>query len=290
MNEEDAAAAPAIIVMGVAGSGKTAVGEPLAAELGLPFGDADTFHPSANVAKMAAGTPLTDDDRWPWLDAIGAAIRDAPRGIVVTCSALKRVYRDRIRRAAGRSVQFVFLDPGRATLESRLATRRGHFFPPSLLDSQLATLERPGPDEAAWLPPAEGTVAEIVAAVLTRLGRSPLLRADSPFPNWEGEYEPPDIVIVAGEEPPDLERVLDCPKKVVIYAFAAVFAPNCAVQNLAIPIARGRAWGASTKVTCRDDCTRRANETWSGWKCVPTGAGFLASAAVEVTVSCDIEQ
>jgi gluconokinase len=289
MNEEDAAATPAIVVMGVAGSGKTAVGEPLATELGLPFGDADAFHPPGNVTKMAAGVPLTDADRWPWLDAIGAAIREAPRGIVVTCSALKRTYRDRIRRAAGREVRFVFLDPGRATLESRLSTRKGHFFPASLLDSQLATLERPGPDEAAFVPPAEGTVAEIVAAVLIQLGRSPLLRADSPFPNGEGEYVFPDIMIVAGVEPPDLERELDCPKRVVIYAFAGVFAPNCAIQNFAIPIARGRAWGAATKVTCHVDCTRRVNEIWSGWKCVPTGPSFLASAAVEVEVACDLE-
>jgi gluconokinase len=290
MNEGEAAVPPAIVVMGVAGSGKTAVGAPLAESLGLPFRDADSFHPPANVTKMSAGIPLTDDDRRPWLDAIGAAIGEAPRGIVVTCSALKRAYRDRIRAAAGRPVQFVFLDPDRPTLESRLLTRRGHFFPPSLLDSQLATLERPGPDEAAIAPPAEGTVAEIVAVVLLRLGREPLLRADSPFPNGEGEYVVPDIMIVAGVEPPDLERELDCPQKVVIYAFAGLFGPNCAVQNFAIPVARGRAWGAAQKVTCHDDCTRRVNETWSGWKCVPTGTGFLASAAVEVTVACDIEQ
>jgi len=169
MNEGEAAAPPAVVVMGVAGSGKTAVGEPLAARLGLPFRDADTFHPAANVAKMSAGIPLTDADRWPWLDAIGAALRDAPQGIVVTCSALKRAYRDRIRAAAGRPVRFVFLDPGRATIESRLASREGHFFPPSLLDSQFATLERPGADEAVLAPRAEGSVAEIVDAIVAAL-------------------------------------------------------------------------------------------------------------------------
>lgn len=160
----------AIVIMGVAGSGKTSVGERIAARLGLPFRDADEFHPEANVAKMSAGIPLEDADRWPWLDAIGAAIHDARgRGIVVACSALKRVYRERIRAAAGYPVQFVFLDGDLATLRQRIGGRRGHFMPPSLLDSQLATLERPGPDEHAVTvaiePPLDAVVEEALAGL-----------------------------------------------------------------------------------------------------------------------------
>jgi gluconokinase len=159
----------AIVLMGVAGSGKTTVGARLAARLGLPFRDADEFHPPANVAKMASGTALTDDDRWPWLDAIGAAIGDAPDGIVVTCSALKRAYRERIRTKAGRPVRFVHLDASRDTLARRLAARTGHFFPASLLDSQLATLERPGADEDAVTVSAEGSADAVVERALAAL-------------------------------------------------------------------------------------------------------------------------
>ena len=137
-------------MMGVSGSGKTTVGEALAERLGVPFRDADEFHPQSNVEKMSAGIPLTDEDRWPWLDAIARGDpRDAARtrGIVVSCSALKRVYRDRIFEAAVRAVTFVHLDGPKAVLAERLKGRKGHFFPPSLLDSQLATLEPLGADE-----------------------------------------------------------------------------------------------------------------------------------------------
>src|ERR1700676_1906752 len=102
----------AVVVMGVSGSGKSTVGAALARHLGVAFRDADEFHPAANVAKMSAGTPLTDEDRWPWLDAIGAALAEAGRegrGIIVGCSALKRVYRDRLRAAARRPLVFVHL-------------------------------------------------------------------------------------------------------------------------------------------------------------------------------------
>src|SRR5258708_3282081 len=136
----------AIVMMGVSGSGKTTVGAALAARLGVGFRDADEFHPAANVAKMSAGTPLTDEDRWPWLDAIGAALAEAGRegrGIVVGCSALKRIYRDRLRAAAHRPIVFVHLTGSRETLETRMLTRKGHFMPASLLASQLATLEPP---------------------------------------------------------------------------------------------------------------------------------------------------
>jgi gluconokinase len=159
-----------IVVMGVSGSGKTTVGEALAKRLGVKFRDADEFHPKSNVEKMSTGVPLTDEDRWPWLDAIGAALRDAPeKGIVVSCSALRRVYRDRILRAAKRPLTFVHLDGPKALLAERLKTRKGHFFPASLLDSQLATLEPPAPDEPAIRVSIEPGVDEIVATILKKL-------------------------------------------------------------------------------------------------------------------------
>jgi gluconokinase len=162
--------ARAIVVMGVAGSGKTSVGERIAAHLSLPFRDADEFHPASNVAKMSAGIPLNDSDRWPWLDAIGAAIAAAPGGVVVACSALKRIYRDRIRAAAGQPVTFVYLDGTLETLRKRIGGRRGHFMPPSLLDSQLATLERPLPDEGAVTVSIEPPLDEVVTAAMRGLG------------------------------------------------------------------------------------------------------------------------
>jgi gluconokinase len=161
-----------IVLMGVCGSGKTTVGEGLAARLGVAFRDADEFHPHANVAKMSAGIPLTDEDRWPWLDAIGAALGDAAasgRNVVISCSALKRIYRDRLRTAAKGPVLFVFLDGAYETLKRRLVTRKGHFMPPSLLDSQLQILERPTPDELAIAVDIEPPVEDVVAAVLAAL-------------------------------------------------------------------------------------------------------------------------
>ncbi len=156
--------------MGVAGSGKTVVGERLARHYGYPFRDADEFHPPANVAKMSSGVPLEDADRWPWLDAIGAAIHDAgSEGIVVACSALKRIYRERIINAAGRPVNFVFLDGSLVTLRQRIGGRRGHFMPPSLLDSQLATLERPAPDERAVTISIEQPIDAVVDAAVAAL-------------------------------------------------------------------------------------------------------------------------
>lgn len=134
-----------IIVMGVTGSGKTTVGERLAATLGWRFHDADDFHPEVNKAKMHAGIPLTDEDRWPWLQALRAVIEQAladHTGAVVTCSALKRAYRDVL--AGGLSgVHYVHLTGDPRVLATRLADRRGHFMNPALLDSQLSTLEAP---------------------------------------------------------------------------------------------------------------------------------------------------
>jgi len=134
-----------VVLMGVSGSGKTTVGRALAAELGWTFLDADDFHPAANVARMAAGVPLTDEDRWPWLDRVVAALHERrARGehVVLACSALKEAYRARL--AAAGDVRFVHLAGDRDVLAARLASRAGHYMPASLLDSQLATLEPPG--------------------------------------------------------------------------------------------------------------------------------------------------
>ncbi len=142
----------AVIVMGVTSCGKTSVGEGLAKELDCPFIEGDQLHPPANIAKMSAGNPLNDADRWPWLEAIGKAMKaecEAGRGVVAACSALKKSYRQKLAEAAGRPVTFIFLHGSRELLAARMAERKGHFMPTSLLDSQLATIEIPGPDEDA---------------------------------------------------------------------------------------------------------------------------------------------
>jgi gluconokinase len=161
---------PFIVVMGVSGSGKTTVGIALAAALGVPFRDADDLHPAANVAKMAAGHALTDDDRMPWLALVGAELAAASDGLVIACSALTGVYRASIRAAAP-STRFVFLDGSRDLLESRMRHRHGHFMPASLLDSQLATLEPLGPDEPGVRIPLDEhtTVSSIVALLVEEL-------------------------------------------------------------------------------------------------------------------------
>jgi gluconokinase len=157
-----------LVVMGVSGSGKSTVGARLAQRLGWDFAEGDDFHPAANVAKMAAGQPLTDADREPWLAAIAAWIDaelEAGRRGVITCSALKRGYRDRLRRA---DVRFVYLRVARGELERRLTSRPGHFMPARLLDSQLAVLEPPAADEAALTVDAdepEQSVESIIAAL-----------------------------------------------------------------------------------------------------------------------------
>ncbi|MFF6878858.1 MULTISPECIES: gluconokinase, GntK/IdnK-type [unclassified Streptomyces] len=137
-----------VVVMGVAGTGKTTIGPLLAARLGVPYAEGDDFHPQANIDKMSAGTPLTDEDRLPWLDAIGTwAHGRAGHGGVVSCSALKRSYRDRLRAAAP-GVVFVHLTGDRALIEDRMSHRQGHFMPTALLDSQFATLQPLAADEA----------------------------------------------------------------------------------------------------------------------------------------------
>lgn len=162
-------AVPVIVVMGVSGSGKTTVGARLAEVLGVEYAEGDDFHPPANIAKMSAGTPLDDADRAPWLDALAAwAAARSGRGAVVTCSALKRAYRDRLRGCAP-GVFFLHLDAPRAELERRVAGRRGHFMPPSLLDSQLATLERLDADERGSTVDATRPPEDVVRAAVAAL-------------------------------------------------------------------------------------------------------------------------
>ena len=152
--------------MGVSGCGKTTLGRELAAALGVPFVEGDTLHPPANVAKMRAGIPLDDSDREPFLVRVADALVAArPRGAVVSCSALKRSYRDLIRARAG-AVTFVWPRLERAELAARLTRRRDHYMPASLLDSQLATLEPPGDDEhAIVVDGAEPTTAQVAHAL-----------------------------------------------------------------------------------------------------------------------------
>jgi gluconokinase len=158
------------IVMGVCGSGKSLIGAALARALDIDFVEGDDYHPAENVERMARGVALTDEDRAGWLNALAARIReaeDAGTGLVMTCSALKRSYRD-ILRAEARQLRFVFLQGERELIAERLAGRRGHFMPPSLLASQFATLEEPSPDEDAWVCDIRQSPQDLVAALVAR--------------------------------------------------------------------------------------------------------------------------
>ncbi|MEP7383039.1 MAG: gluconokinase [Gemmatimonadota bacterium] len=157
------------VVMGVSGAGKSAVGEAFAQAVGLRFVEGDKFHPPENVARMASGIPLTDDDRRGWLAAIAQELREAcdrGEGIVVTCSALKRRYRDVLRGGAP-DVRFIYLAGSRTLLADRMSHRTGHFMPAALLDSQLETLEPPDADEGAWTINIDAPVDAIVARLVT---------------------------------------------------------------------------------------------------------------------------
>lgn len=163
-------ATPVLVVMGVSGTGKSTVATLLAGRLGWDLEEGDDLHPAANVRKMAAGEPLTDQDRRPWLDAVAAWITEhttAGRPGVITCSALRRRYRDRLR---GDHVLFVHLTGTRSLLEERLTARVDHFMPAALLDSQLETLETPGPDENVLTVDVGGSPGEVTAEILRRLG------------------------------------------------------------------------------------------------------------------------
>jgi gluconokinase len=148
---------PLLVVMGVSGSGKSTVGAAIAQRLRVPFGDADDFHPPANVAKMTAGQPLDDHDRGPWLEAIGEWLAAHSDGGVMSCSALKRSYRDRLRGHAP-TVEFLHLDGSPEVIAARQASRPGHFMPSALLSSQFATLEPLAPDE-------RGVVVDVAQSV-----------------------------------------------------------------------------------------------------------------------------
>ena len=161
----------ALIVMGVAGSGKSTIAERLAERLGWTFEDGDDFHPKANVAKMSAGHPLTDDDRWPWLQAIADEIdrvSSSSGHVVVACSALKRAYRDVLVHGR-RDIGIVYLDGSCELIGERMAKRKGHFMPPGLLDSQFKTLEPPAPDERPISVSIDAPVEAIVDAIIGQL-------------------------------------------------------------------------------------------------------------------------
>ena len=156
--------------MGVSGVGKSTIAHALAERLGWPFQEGDDLHPAANIAKMKAGHPLTDADRAPWLKAIGAwidVLLDAGKSGVITCSALKRAYRDELDRSRP-GVRFVFIQLAEPAVAERVAARKGHFMPPSLLASQFADLEPPGPDEPVIIVDGAGSIAAQVEAVVSR--------------------------------------------------------------------------------------------------------------------------
>jgi gluconokinase len=166
-----------LVVIGVSGSGKTSVGEALAAAAGVAFVDGDDLHAPEAVAKMARGIALDDADRMPWLDRIGATLADAatyPRGVVMVCSALRRAYRGRLRRGAGPGLRFVFLDGSIELIRARIATRRHRYMPASLLASQFAALEPPVGEADVVRVPIDGTLAAVIAAALQALGLAAL--------------------------------------------------------------------------------------------------------------------
>ena len=171
----DATSPCALVVMGVSGSGKSTIAERLAARLGWRCEDGDKYHPAANVAKMSAGHPLTDEDRWPWLQAIADEIdrtcKQSERA-VIACSALKRAYRDVL--VHGRSdVRIVFLNGTQELIAGRLAARKGHFMPPGLLTSQFKTLEPPQPTERPITVSIDAPVEAIVDDIIRQLNRTP---------------------------------------------------------------------------------------------------------------------
>ena len=164
----------ALIVMGVSGSGKTTIGKKLAARLGWPYEDADQFHPASNIAKMSAGHPLTDEDRWPWLKAIAAEIdrvSDAGGHVVIGCSALRRVYRDILIHDRN-DVRLVYLEGTQALIAARIGRRKGHFMPPGLLTSQFNALEPPTSDERPLKVSIDTPVKALVDDILRQLKSS----------------------------------------------------------------------------------------------------------------------
>ncbi len=173
-----------LVLMGVSGVGKTTTGQRLAKKLGWVFRDADEFHPPENIEKMRAGVPLTDQDRWPWLDAIGdwldQRLRDGGRA-VVTCSALRRAYRERLLHSRP-DARLVFLKGSKALIAGRIGRRNGHFMPPALLDSQFCTLEEPRRDERAIVVDVSQTPSRVVAHILRYVEPRAQLSGQAPRP------------------------------------------------------------------------------------------------------------
>jgi len=172
MTEANASKPAVLVVMGVSGSGKTTIAALLAGRLGWEFEDGDDFHPPANVAKMHGGTPLTDEDRWPWLHSMAAwvdATRGAGRHGVLACSALKRAYRA-ILVGDRPDVRLIYLKGSRELIGRRQAARQGHFMPPGLLDSQFAALEEPGPEEHPIVASVEPRPMKVVQDLTSQLG------------------------------------------------------------------------------------------------------------------------
>ena len=165
------------VVMGVAGCGKSTIGEMLAQTIGGSFLDGDAFHPASNIEKMSRGEALTDDDRWPWLETFGKEIAMAEGILIGGCSSLKRDYRDCITRAAAEPVLFIYLEGSRELIGSRMSQRKGHFMPTSLLDSQFATLEVPGEDENSISVNIDASTKTIVQRIVDELD---LLNNDGP--------------------------------------------------------------------------------------------------------------
>lgn len=160
-----------LVLMGVAGCGKTTVGTALAMRIDATYLDGDDLHPPANIAKMSRGEPLTDDDRWPWLTLVGQRLAEPDGALIVGCSALKRSYRDHIRREARAPITFIHLSGSKALITARMAARSGHFMPTALIQSQFATLEPPAADENAItvdIGVSLETIVEQIAALISR--------------------------------------------------------------------------------------------------------------------------
>lgn len=157
------------VVMGVAGCGKSTVGLAVAEAVGATYLDGDDLHPESNIAKMSSGRPLNDDDRAPWLDKVGAALRVRDGTVLIGCSALKRAYRDRIRAAAGEPVRFLHLAGAREVIEARMSVRSGHFMPVTLLDSQFAALEPLQADEDGIAVDIDQPIARVVAQIASAI-------------------------------------------------------------------------------------------------------------------------
>ncbi|WP_083541807.1 gluconokinase [Sinorhizobium americanum] len=159
-----------MVLMGVAGCGKSSVGAALAKRIGAVYFDGDDLHPAENIAKMSKGIPLEDEDRWPWLSRVGEALAAGTGPTIIGCSALKRAYRQHIERTAGEPVTFIHLAGTVEVIERRMKERQGHFMPPALLASQFAALEPPGPDENAISVDIDQPLDAVVEAIAAQLG------------------------------------------------------------------------------------------------------------------------